>query len=123
MKNSLVILLLFLCSCVTTPSINVTNNLTPVSIPTPTPMVLDKSITWALYSVAQFKSEVRTTFPDKEMVLFTLTPDEYTKLSRNILELSRYIEEQKATIAFLTKIVNQDRPTQSLPEKLLIREK
>ncbi len=101
MKILIVALAGFLAACTTT-QVPVNQPLIAPPIPQATPVVL-KDVQWKVYNrdalielVEQLKKD-----GNKSIVIFALTPKGYENLSSNMIELERYIKEQKEVTLFL----------------------
>lgn len=102
--NSLITIAMFswLMAACTTTTHPVQQPLIAPPIPQATPVVL-KDVQWKVYNrdalielVEQLKKD-----GNKSIVIFALTPKGYENLSSNMIELERYIKEQKEVTLFL----------------------
>ena len=101
MKILIVALAGFLAACTTT-QVPVNQPLIAPPIPTPTPVVM-KDVQWKVYNreaLIKLVEEMKAN-PGKQVVIFALTPKGYENLSSNMIELERYIKEQKEVTLFL----------------------
>ena len=71
----------------------------PVAIPTVQPMTLNP-VDWQVMSV----NELRQLLANKA-ILFVLDSKNYNNLSLNLIEIERYIKEQRTIIALLDGII------------------
>ena len=62
----------------------------------PDPLVFN-SMTWHVYNSSELQA---LSNQQKNLILFTLTPDQMTILGSNIAEMQRYINESKQAIIF-----------------------
>lgn len=75
-------------------------------VPTPTPPVLD-DYSVRVYNIAQLEKLVADAkAKNEEVIIVALTPEGYKTLVSNMLEVERYIKEQRAVIAFLKKTLD-----------------
>jgi len=98
LKTYLVILLalLLLISCTKDNSISTVS--TPIAVPitkpnSPAPVTLN-NITWKVLEV-------------NGLIYYAVTISDYQILAQNLLELKRYIEEQKGIINYYDNVINQ----------------
>ena len=85
----------------------------PVVVPDAQPMIMNPT-SWKVLTLAQLEEIVK----NKTTVLyFALDSNNYTNLQLNLIEIQRYIKEQKQIISMLKKI-NADRAGQPIqPQK------
>jgi len=74
----------------------------PVAIPTVQPMTLNP-VDWQVLSV----NELRQLLANNKAILFVLDTKNYNNLSLNLIEIERYIKEQKTIIALLDGIITE----------------
>lgn len=93
-----------------------------VTLPTvrpqpPQPLVL-ADVKWRVLNIADMEAALAEAKKNgKEQLAFmALTPDGYRAMSGNLIEIRRYIEEQKAIIAFLQKTLD-DRAVEQKTDK------
>lgn len=85
----------------------------PVVVPDAQPMVMNPT-SWKVLTLAQLEEIVKN---NTTVLYFALDSNNYANLQLNLIEIQRYIKEQKAVIAMLKKI-NADRAGQSpIPQK------
>lgn len=88
----------------------------PVAVPTPQPMIL-RPVQWQVMGVAQLKALVAQMQASKQnTVVFVLDGGNYTNLSLNLVEIERYVREQKTVLQMLRSIVG-DRVTTDKPKQ------
>lgn len=84
------------------------------AVPRPGPLVLD-DFRVRVYTKEQLRKLVADADKSgQQITLFALTPQGYQQLSMNMIELERYIREQKVIIAFLEKTL-ADRGVKLVP--------
>ena len=78
----------------------------PVAIPNTQPLTLN-SVQWQVMTLAQLEKLVATlkASSQHQQTLFSLDADNYNNLTLNLIELQRYIEEQKAVLTMLKNII------------------
>lgn len=82
----------------------------PVAVPTPQPMIL-RPVQWQVMGVGQLKTLIaRMEATHQQTVVFVLDSSNYTNLSLNLVEIERYVREQKTVLQMLRSIVG-DRAT------------
>ena len=90
------LLLLGLSACADMPTVQTTVIDTP-TIDANLPRATDLSnVTWHVYD----SGDLKVVSDNKDVVLFTLTKEEYEKLNNNIIEMRRYILQLKQTVVF-----------------------
>jgi PBP1b-binding outer membrane lipoprotein LpoB len=102
-SKSLLLIFLLLAGCGNTsqPSVIVQPN-TPIAIPPIEPMNLN-SVQWQVLTLDQLKKLAEDT--NMKQPIFSLDVDNYNNLSLNLIEMQRYIEEQKAILTMLENII------------------
>lgn len=106
----LVTTLLFLAGCQTTYT-PMAIGLDAPAIPRAAP-ITTHPLQWKVYNQADLRKllvelEKR---PQSDYAIFVLTPNGYKALSLNVLEMERYIKEQREIIAYLTKTLEGRAP-------------
>lgn len=96
---------LALSACATTepPKPVVTHIPAPVAVPAVAPLSLGQ-FRWTVYNRERLQKELREN-PERLDTIVALTPQGYRVLARNTAELERYIREQRAVIAYLTRAI------------------
>lgn len=105
MKTLVPLIALMLAACAS-PSPQkpiVTNIPAPVAVPTVAPLSLGQ-FRWTVYNRERLQKELRDN-PERLDTIIALTPQGYRVLARNTAELERYIREQRAVIAYLTRAI------------------
>lgn len=102
----LLIFLLLVTGCSTQPMTDViVQPNAPMAIPTTQPLTLSP-VQWQVMSLSQLKKLVTDLqASDQQVVLFSLDTKNFNNLSLNLIEFERYINEQKAILLMLKKIV------------------
>jgi len=96
-----------LAACQTTGPTPVVVEYPRVAVPSAHPVHM-REVIWKVYNADELEKLVEELKqnPDEEFVLIALTPKGYENLSTNIIELERYIKDQKEIIAFLKKTLD-----------------
>jgi hypothetical protein len=78
-----------------------------VAVPRAQPMNFN-SVQWQVVGLAELKELVATLekSQQKQVLLFALDATNYNNLTQNLVEIERYIKEQKAILAMLKKILD-----------------
>ncbi|RYD85370.1 MAG: hypothetical protein EOP84_02675 [Verrucomicrobiaceae bacterium] len=82
--------------------------LSAVQAPKPRPVKL-RDVKWKVYNAAQLQKlidDAKKNGTEKQVVLVALSPDGYENLSYNMLELERFIKDQKASLVYLQDTIN-----------------
>lgn len=87
----------------------------PVAVQNAQPMTLN-AVNWQVMSLPQLQALVKKLQSDQKRVVFTLDAQGYTNLTLNLVEIERYLNEQKTIINMLQKII-ADRSDQGLVEQ------
>jgi hypothetical protein len=108
-RNKFILLvLLILAGCATSPPITtvVVQPNAPVAVPDTQPLTLN-SVQWQVMSLDQLKKLVALlqASPQHQQTFFSLDTDNYNNLTLNLIEIQRYIEEQKAVLTMLKNII------------------
>lgn len=74
----------------------------PVSMPSVDPLTLNR-VEWRVLTDEQ----LRELLNQRENVLFALDAEGYRAMSLNLIEIRRYIDEQRAVIAYLRRILDE----------------
>ena len=102
-------ILLILAGCSGQPITNVVvQHDIPVVVPDAQPVVMNP-ISWKVLTLVQLDEIVKS---GKTVLYFALDSSNYENLQLNLVEIKRYIQEQKQIISMLKKI-NADRAGQS----------
>lgn len=109
MRSSIVlIVLIILTGCGTTPPIvtTVVQPDAPVAVPTVDPLTLNP-VQWQVLTVQQVKQLLAQmeASPKQPPILFSLDTKNYENLSLNLIEIERYISQQKAILTMLETII------------------
>lgn len=99
--------LLAIAGCAAAPPavLPVVTKMPQVSYQKPQPVVM-RPTTWSVYT----KNNIQKLQADLEAnggTIIALTPQGYKNLATNLLELQRYIDEQKAVTIYLVREINQ----------------
>lgn len=99
-----IVLALFLAGCSgVTQNVPQTVRLPRVAPPTIQPLTMEP-VTWRVMT----ESEIRALAESREeVVLFALDPDGYRNMRINLIEIRRFLDEQRAAIAFLQRILDE----------------
>lgn len=111
------LILLMLAGCSGTPIIStVVQKDAPVAIPTAQPLTLN-DVQFTVLTVDQLKALLTKleAAQQKNAVVFALDTQNYTNLQLNLVEIQRYIKEQKAILDMLKQIL-AERSGQPLPQ-------
>jgi hypothetical protein len=101
---------LFLAGCQTT-GVPIVVGLDAPAIPVAAP-ITTHPFQWKVYNIADLQKllvELQK-HPKTDYAIFALTPDGYKAVSLNMLEMERYIKEQRQIIAYLTKTLEGRAP-------------
>jgi hypothetical protein len=108
---------LFLAGCQTT--------YTPISVGLDAPAIPKAApitthpFQWKVYNQADLQKlliELQNR-PKTDYAIFVLTPDGYKALSLNVLEMERYIKEQREIIAYLTNTLEGRAPAPEIKKR------
>jgi len=75
----------------------------PVAVPTAQPMTL-QPVDWQVLSLGELRQQLAK-LPKDSTVVFVLDGKNYNNLSLNLIEIERYIKEQKTIIELLDAII------------------
>jgi len=123
MRRLLVVLsLLLLGGCETLADFRITTN-KPIAVPDiqPGPMQL-KPVSWKVYTVDELKALVASmeAAGQTTTVFYVLDKENFDSLAFNLVEMKRYIEDQRATNQFLIEAIainnGEDRPPRATLE-------
>jgi len=78
----------------------------PVAVPSAAPLVLNQ-VQWKVLNTDDLKALIAQN-GSKDVVIFALDPDSFQNLKLNMVEITRYITDQKTIEVLLKKVVNQD---------------
>lgn len=78
----------------------------PVAVPKAQPMTLNV-VEWQVMTAEQLKALAAKMQAEHDAVVFVLEQGSYNNLSLNLVELERYIREQKAILDMLSKIISE----------------
>lgn len=109
--NVVILAVFALASCASVPELNITS--TPATIeyikqPNPKPVKL-KKIEWVVITEQNFLAkfqEIKN--KNGRMVLFALTPEDYEKLSLNVADIKRYLEQNNEIIVYYETILDEN---------------
>jgi hypothetical protein len=106
-RNAILLCLLLTCSCSQTTTIPVVQPDSPVAVPDAEAMNL-ASVQWHVMGLPELKQYVAKLeqSQQKQVLLFSLDTTNYNNLSQNLVEIERYINEQKAILAMVKKILH-----------------
>ena len=107
----------FIAGCAHNPAQPLQVRLPDVSVPEPQP-VSTQDYTYKVYRQNDIKALAATfkKHPNREFVIFAITPDGYQRMSNNYVELERYISEQKEIIVYLKRTITERSEPAPQPE-------
>jgi hypothetical protein len=107
-RNKCILLfLLILAGCATSPPVTtvVVQPNAPVAVPGTQPLTLNP-VQWQVMTLAQLQKLVATLQASPQpQIIFSLDTNNYNNLTLNLIEIQRYIEEQKAVLTMLKNII------------------
>lgn len=101
-----VLFVFFLLSACSTPNVTVSTVETPeIQAPSPAPLNL-KNVEWKVLNKAELSKllDQVNKSGNNDFVIYAVTPDGFENLNGNIVELRRYLLEQKEAITFYQQI-------------------
>ena len=110
MCHKILLLCMLLAGCASTGGLPITTVVVqpdaPVAVPDTQPLTLNP-VQWQVMTLAQLQKLVAAikASPQHQQTLFSLDTENYNNLMLNLIEIQRYIKEQKAVLTMLKNII------------------